>query len=36
MPPEIEAKVRAATDPDLLRAALRRVIHIAAPGELPL
>jgi predicted transposase YdaD len=36
VPPEVEAKVRAATDPAKLQAALLRVIHISAPDELPL
>lgn len=36
VPPELEAKVRATTDSAKLQAALRRVIHIDAPDELPL
>lgn len=36
VPPGVEAKVRAATDPATLQAALLRVIHIQAPDELPL
>jgi predicted transposase YdaD len=36
VPPEVEAKVRAATDVAKLQLALRRVVHITAPGELPL
>jgi hypothetical protein len=36
IPPEVEAKVRATTDVAKLQLALRRVIHVAAPGELPL
>lgn len=36
VPPEVEAKVRATTDVAKLQTALRRVLHIAAPGELPL
>jgi hypothetical protein len=36
VPPDVEAKVRATTDVAKLQTALRRVLHIAAPGELPL
>jgi hypothetical protein len=36
VPPEAEAKVRATTDAAKLQAAIRRVIHIQAPDELPL
>ena len=36
VPPEVEARVRAATDPDELAAALRQVLRINAPGELVL
>jgi predicted transposase YdaD len=36
VPPEVEAKVRATTDVVKLQTALRRVIHINAPSELPL
>lgn len=36
VPPDGEAKVRATTDEAKLQAALRRVLHIAAPGDLPL
>jgi hypothetical protein len=36
VPPEVEARVRATNDPAVLQAALRRVLHIATPAELPL
>jgi predicted transposase YdaD len=36
VPPEVEAKVRATMDVTKLQAALRRVLHIAGPDELPL
>ena len=36
VPPEVEARVRATTDLAKLQTALRRVIHIATPAELPL
>ena len=34
--PEVEARVRATTDLARLRAALRQVLHVAAPDELTL
>ncbi|MBA4065089.1 MAG: hypothetical protein C0501_15525 [Isosphaera sp.] len=36
VPPEVEARVRATTDPDRLRAALLQVYRVAAPADLPL
>ncbi len=36
VPPEVEARVRAVTDPARLRAALRQVLRINAPAEIPL
>jgi hypothetical protein len=36
VPPDVAARVRATTDPTVLSAALRRVLHITAPAELPL
>jgi hypothetical protein len=36
IPPEVEAKVRATTDLAKLQTALRQILHITAPGELPL
>jgi hypothetical protein len=36
VPPDVEARVRAATDPVALQAALRRVLHLSAPDELVL
>jgi hypothetical protein len=36
VPPEVEARIRAATDPVRLRAALRQVLQITAPDQLSL
>jgi hypothetical protein len=36
VPPEVEARVRAVTDPVRLQAALRAVLRINSPAELPL
>jgi hypothetical protein len=36
VPPEVEARVRAVTDPARLQAALRQVLRVAAPADLPL
>jgi predicted transposase YdaD len=36
VPPEVEARVRATTDESVLQTALRRVLHITAPDQLPL
>ncbi|MBX9623403.1 MAG: hypothetical protein K2X82_06275 [Gemmataceae bacterium] len=36
VPPEVEARVRAAADPDKLAAALRQILRITAPDELAL
>ena len=36
VPPAVEARVRAATDPARLQAALRQVLRVAAPDEIAL
>ncbi len=36
VPPEVEARVRAVTDPERLRTALRQVLKINSPAEIPL
>ena len=36
VPPEVEARVRASTDPNRLQAAIRQVLRITVPSELQL
>lgn len=36
VPPEVEARIRNADDPDRLRAALRQVFHVADPSQISL
>lgn len=36
VPPEVEQRILAATDPVLLKAAIRAALHVSTPAELPL